>query len=345
MKNCHSRTCPDHGREICPGDKFFGQKKDKFVFLICLFRFSGQIRNTLVYRNFDNPPAVLSRNWKYLKIWYFQVSSPQHFSSIYWSGSYHPIPRAKSSIHILLFLQDKLEQSKHENCCSVDTWDMLSSISGSDGRFIPRGHPRKHNRSRRTGQLYKCINYGSNDQDYLGWSSWNTIREYMAFPVWFMGFAKKGSGIATVGAFILSREALIVTPKNKPSQIGEGIWWYYNNISFGFAPNSTINQNKVDIFNPTDPRRLSSRSQFYESRPYRLGATPVDEESQYYSIFFVCDPSKMLPPTPSPTATSTPTASTVPPTKRCVTEPTKCPTRKPIKNRCRPTRSPKPARE
>ena len=193
--------------------------------------------------------------------------------------------------------------------------------------------------------VYKCFMYEPSNvpnQDYLGWSNWNTMREYEGLPFWFIGFAKKGSGIATVGAFVPSRQALMVTPKNKPSQIRENIWWHYNNVSFGFAPNSTINQNKVDIFNPTDPRRLSILSTDDYSagaRLYRLGATPVGEESQYYSLFFVCDPSKTSPPTPSPTAT------TVPPTKRCRKEPTKCPTRKPTKHRCRPTRSPKPARE
>jgi hypothetical protein len=95
------------------------------------------------------------------------------------------------------------------------------------------------------------------NQNYLVWSDWNTIKEYQALPFWFFWFAKKGSGIATVGAFVPSFQALMVTPKNKPSQIREGIWWYYNNVSFGFAPNSTINQDKVDTFNPTDPRRLS----------------------------------------------------------------------------------------
>ena len=194
--------------------------------------------------------------------------------------------------------------------------------------------------------VYKCFMFEPSnvpDQDRLRWSDWNTMNEYNGQPFWFIGFAKKGSGIATVGAFVPSRQALMITQKNKPTQIRANIWWHYNNISFGFSPNSTINQNRVDIFNPTDPRRLSILSIDSGARPYRLGATPVGEESQYYSLFFVCDPSKTKPPTPSPTPS--PTATTVPPTKRCGKIPTKCPTRKPTKHRCRPTRLPKPARE
>jgi hypothetical protein len=56
--------------------------------------------------------------------------------------------------------------------------------------------------------------------------------------------------MAIVGAFGPSREAQMVTPKNKTSQIREGIWWYYNNVSYGFAPNSTINQNKSRYLRP-----------------------------------------------------------------------------------------------
>ena len=195
--------------------------------------------------------------------------------------------------------------------------------------------------------VYRCFDVYSNsppNQDYLGWSSWNTMREYVAAPYWFLGFAKKGSGIATLGAFIQSRNALYETPKNKPTELTEGIWWYYNNISYGFAPNSTINQDKVDIFNPTDPRRLSILSPVFSGgRNFRLGAAAEGDESLYYSLMYMCDPSRTPPPTPSPTPS--PTVTTVPPTKRCGKEPTKCPTRKPTKNRCRPTRSPKPARE
>ena len=198
--------------------------------------------------------------------------------------------------------------------------------------------------------VYKCsVNFYPNDpntlpqQDYLRWWDWYMLREYQAAPYWFFGFAKKGFDMALVGAFVPSREAQIVTPRNKPSQIREGIWWYYNNVSYGFAPNSTINQNEVDIFNPTDPKRLSIYSRGYVERKFRLGSTPVCDESQYYSLFFLCDPSRTSPPTPSPTPS--PTVDTEPPTKRCGKEPTKCPTRKPTKNRCRPTRSPKPARE
>ena len=198
--------------------------------------------------------------------------------------------------------------------------------------------------------VYKCsVNFYPNDpntlpqQEYLRWWDMDMLREYLGAPYWFFGFAKKGSDMAIVGAFVPSREATIETPKNKPSQIREGIRWYYNNASYGFAPNSTINQNVVDTFDPTDPRRLSIFSKVFSDRLYRLGATPVSDESQYYSLFFLCDPSRTSPPTPAPTPS--PTATTVPPTKRCGKEPTKCPTRKPTKNRCRPTRSPKPARE
>lgn len=130
---------------------------------------------------------------------------------------WHTVPRTKSAIRSPFFLPHKanLSNQYHENCCSVDTWDMLSCISGtSDGRFIPRRHPSERSLSCRPDQYLQMLRQFLRSEYVATARIPSMVGLGHGKGIWLVtllifGFAKKGSDLATVGAFVPTREALI----------------------------------------------------------------------------------------------------------------------------------------
>jgi hypothetical protein len=73
----------------------------------------------------------------------------------------------------------------------------------------------------------------------------------------FVGAREAGANAVALGAFGKRDDVLRRTPHNEPHE-HNGVWWYRTDgYSFGFAPNSELQQYRADSMNPRDPQRLS----------------------------------------------------------------------------------------
>ena len=158
---------------------------------------------------------------------------------------------------------------------------------------------------------------------------------------WFVGARLRDSNFVSIGAFIPVYKALLIRPRNKPLHVSNQLYWYFNNYSYGFAPNSVIDQQNGDIRDPTDPYRLSVS--FFPSETSRAGRLDNDIK-EYYDVFYHCPhrapPPLSPPPTLQPTIPriSAPSKTTAAPTRR-----TAAPTRRtaaPTRRTAAPTRRP-----
>ncbi|CAF0727637.1 unnamed protein product [Brachionus calyciflorus] len=72
-----------------------------------------------------------------------------------------------------------------------------------------------------------------------------------------VGGSKVGSSILHLAACANCLSVLTETPLNSPRKVGSAFWHFTPKESFGFAPNSEINQNNADFSNHYDNSRLS----------------------------------------------------------------------------------------
>lgn len=76
------------------------------------------------------------------------------------------------------------------------------------------------------------------------------------------------------------------TAINSPMFVGSAYWYLTENLSFGFAPNSTINQNLGDIYDTSSPYRLSWHLNGFGG--WRLGnLTNLDGDNNYKKYILI----------------------------------------------------------
>ncbi|CAF0838132.1 unnamed protein product [Brachionus calyciflorus] len=96
-----------------------------------------------------------------------------------------------------------------------------------------------------------------------------------------------GSDVLDLVACANCYSVLTPTEKNKPVLIEEVYWYMTPDHSFGFSPNATIDQNSADIFDTTNPFRLSWHLNI-SFGGYRLGQlTGLNNDNNYKKYIFI----------------------------------------------------------
>jgi hypothetical protein len=141
-----------------------------------------------------------------------------------------------------------------------------------------------------------------------------------AYPTdwFFLGATPMDSNLIKVGAFI---PASIIPLKE--AFVSESIYWYNNDIAFGFAPNNEINLRWSDVTYEQFEKRYSITHKVPETSDEvgsraALWLTAGGKDVIYRCSLPVCDS----------------------PTCRPTSSPTTCPPTKPSRKRCKPTKKP-----
>jgi hypothetical protein len=154
--------------------------------------------------------------------------------------------------------------------------------------------------------VYECLSMGDENAAF-GSLRVSAFYEYgdRSF-YWFIGARRHGSDIVDIGAFIPSSIAASYTPIDETISTGY-IEWYYNDISFGFAPNKDISQKNGDTAHVEDPYRLSITRQPDSNfeQGSRVGSTG-NNVNDYFQVFYYCGYVALPPPSSSSTAKPAP---------------------------------------